>query len=487
MRKKNFCLIFIFLILSCNSGKVAVKNEASLSVYLNPEFWRNQAINEIIPFWENSIDLKNGGFFTDVDYKGKPGVLSTKYTRMISRIVYAYSAAYLLTGDEKYLNMAKHGIVFQTNYGWDKEYGGWNLSTGMNNIPFRGTKNLFDETYGNLGPVIYYFTTHDKNVLKFVTETHRLMKEKAYDKAYGGFYAEAGHDWSAVKKEKSFNSQIDTCSAYLFYYYMATKEEHLLDDIKIILDVVIDKMINKNSFFVGEYFTRDWHSLDSNLWTGHNLKTGWILMRAYWLTGNENYKEMAKKIAENMLLYCWDEKYYGWYFQFVDSSPKSVNTTKDWWTQTEGNFLMLNLYKLEKNDFYLSNFVKCSYFWNNYLMDKEFGECYANTSRDGSVNRFQPKGYMYKSGYHSMEHALFNYLYLSLYVLKKEASLYFCLSADGENEKHYVVLPESPDVHIKAVEINGKQWGNFNPEEGYIILPKGKDMKVKVIYSAKAG
>ncbi len=482
MFKKAILLFVLFF--SC-TGKAEVRNEYNPFTYMNPEFWKNQALNEIIPFWENSIDLKNGGFFTEVAYNGKPGNAFPKYTRMISRIVFAYTTAYMLSGEENYIKKAEYGINFQTNYCWDKDYGGWNISVGHKNTPNKGTKNLFDQTYGNLGPTIYYFATHDKDSLKYVEQTHKLMKTRAYDKTYGGFYAEGGYNWNPIRREKSFNSQIDTCSAYLFYYYMATKDEELLGDIKMILDVVLDKMIDKDTFFVGEYFTEKWNSIDPNLWTGHNLKTGWILMRAYWLTGDEKYLSAAKRIAENMIKYCWDEKYYGWYFQFKENSPASVNTMKDWWTQTEGNFLMLNLYKYEKNDTYLSKFTSCAYFWDNYLIDEEFKECFANTSRNGNADRYQLKGYMYKSGYHSMEHALFNYLYLSLYVLKKEATLYFLLSSQNENEKHYVNLIESPDVYIKSIEINGKEFKDFNPDEGYINLPKGEKMKVKITYATR--
>jgi hypothetical protein len=84
-----------------------------------------------------------------------------------------------------------------------------------------------------------------------------------------------------------------------------------------------------------------------------------------------------------------------------------------------------------------------------------------------------------------MEQALFSYLYLSLYVNRGEAELYFRLSADADGAKHYVNLLEGPAVVIKAVEIDGKPHEGFNAAEGYVTLPKGKDMKVKVTFGIK--
>mgnify|MGYP001363492331 CR=1 FL=1 len=47
--------------------------------------------------------------------------------------------------------------------------------------------------------------------------------------------------------------------------------------------------------------------------------------------------------------------------------------------------------------------------------------------------------------------------------------------------RHYVRIIESTNVIIKQVEINGKNWTEFDAKEGYLILPKGEGMKVKVV------
>lgn len=485
---RNALLMLIFVVLavlsfSCSSG-MPVKRNADLSVYMNPEFWKNEALTEIIPFWEKSIDRKNGGFYSTVNSDGTPGSDNTKYVRMISRIVYAYSTAYLLSGDDKYLELAAHGLDFQTNYGWDQKYGGWYLAVQGKTPQSGGRKNLFDETYGNLGPVQFYFTTHDKNALSYVSKTHELMQTKAWDAEYGGYYAEVGADWTVINTTKSFNSQMDTCSAYLMYYYLATKDPKLLEDIKAVANVAVEKMVSKTTGFVGETFNQAFKSLDSTLWVGHNLKTAWILMRTYWLTGDKQYAESALKITEAQTKYNWDPEYGGWYFQFPESMPTMSDKLKDWWTQTEGNFLMLNLYRMTNSQEYLTRFSECASFWDNFIMDHKDLECWPNVTRNGSSYK-QLKGHMYKSGYHTMEHALHNYLYLSFYVKKTDAELFFRLSADKAGEKHYVIPVEYPGVFIRKVEIDGKDWKGFNAVEGSIDLPAGIKMKVKVTYGTR--
>ena len=489
MKIKYFLLIaavFLYnLLVACSYDTYGYdfnkRYKANLDIYLDPNYWKNQALNDIIPFWEKTRDTTNGGYFTDVMFDGTVDPETGKYPRMISRIVYGFSIAYLLSGDDKYLEYAGYGLDYLTNYGWDKVNGGWHEYLYTNNT-FSNVldKNLFDETYGNLGPTIYYFATGDKNALSYAEKTHFLIRNRAWDSNHGGYYWGVSTNWMKTSFNKSFNAELDTCTAYLIYYYLATKNPRLLKDLTNITELVVKHMIDPDTGYVGETFREDWLSIETNLVVGHNLKTGWVLMRTYWLTGNTNYSEAAKRIANVQLKSFWDKKYWGWFYQFVETIPTLTQDYKDWWTQTEGNFLMLNLYHLTTNQEYLQKFKETAYFWDTYMLDRKYKEV-GSTARNGERSSTEPKGYLYKSAYHTMEHALFNYLYLSFYIQKKDAELYFRLNTDREGEKHYVKPLEDKQVILKKVEINGKEWKDFNTKECYVTLPKGLNMKVKVI------
>ncbi len=472
------CISLAFFMSSC-FNTVSEKKDIDFKPYLEANYWKNQALNDIIPIWEKTADKTNGGFFTDINRDGSIGHERGKYPRMLSRAVYGFTVAYLLSGDDKYLELAENGLEYLTNYGWDEQNGGWYNYIDSNNKPLITSKDLFDETYGNLGPVIFYFATHNKNALSYVEKTHKLMQTKAWDKKNGGYFAEVGPDWSIIDERKSFNAEIDTCSAYLIYYYLAVKDPAILKDLTQIADTAVNYMINPDTGFVGESFSGGWKSIDPWLWVGHNLKTAWVLMRTYWLTGDRKYSDAADKIAEAQIKYNWDNKNFGWLFQFRENNPESVRDVKDWWTQCEGDFIMLNLYRFSTNQNYLQYFEENAYFWDKFLIDHKYGDCYPNTLRNGRPNEVY-KGNLYKSAYHTMEHALYNYLYLNLYVNHRDAELFFSLSSDHENEKHFVIPVEGPGVVIKKVEINGKDWDKFNAKEGFILMPVGTGIKVKV-------
>ena len=476
-----FCFIFLFLNLLLPSSQTQKPIAGEVA---SPDYWKNQALSDLIPFWEKTIDEEDGGFYTDVEENGSVWGPGKKYPRMISRVIFGFCAAYLLSGEDKYLKFAKHGIDYLINHGWDKENGGWYTYIDESGLPDDWDKNLFDQTYCNLGPILYYFITHDKKILSYVTNTHNLMLTKAWDKKYGGYYSKVGKNWEKVTSTKSFNAQIDTCTAYLIFYYLATRDEKLLKDLKNIVDIVVKYMIDSKTGFVGEYYDESWKSLENTLWTGHNLKTGWVLIRMYYLTGNIKYLEYAKKIADAQIKYTWDSKNYGWFYKFERKNPSSIDDSKDWWTQEEGNNLMIYLYHNTGNKDYFDKFKKSALFWDKYFIDKKYGECYQTLSADGTPED-KVKGTLFKSAYHSMEQALFLYLYLSLYINKGESTLYFNLDSDSENEKHYISLLEDPSIIIKEVEINEKDWTNFDKDNCFICLPTGKNLKVKVVLGMK--
>jgi mannose/cellobiose epimerase-like protein (N-acyl-D-glucosamine 2-epimerase family) len=487
---KNRWLMAVWVLLVSLVVFECAGSEINYSQYLQGDYWRRQALEDIIPFWVNTLDKKGGGYFTDIDRTGVIGTIPLKYPRMVSRLIFGFNVAYLLSGDEKYLFLAKHGNDYLQKYGWDSQYGGWFIELNVKNQPTVPIKVLFDETYGNVGPVFYYYATGNQQALDLVTKTHRLIKGKAWDSEYQGYYGAVEQDWSVSDTEKSFNSQIDTATAYLIYYYLNTKDPSLLDDLREIGNVAVERMYDPDTGYIRENYTRKWDYLGSDLGDqnqvdiGHNLKTAWVLLRLYQLTGDEKYLNVAKKLSVKLLTTAWDSRYYGWYFTKNVHQPviNDKERIKCWWTQTEGGFMLLNMYNITKDPLYLDYFQKNAYFWDQYMVDHKYKEVYPYVSDSGIPDAGSNyKANLYKSAYHSMENALMNYLYLQLYVQHQTAELHFLLSASKNGTKHYVKIIEDPAVIIKEVELNGKRWERFNPREGYLILPKGDKLKVRVV------
>ncbi|MGY8660684.1 MAG: AGE family epimerase/isomerase, partial [Verrucomicrobiales bacterium] len=82
-----------------------------------------QFVTESADFWKSSQDLERGGFYTDVDREGNP----TKQSKTVltqSRHAFGFSKAFMLTGDESYLDLERSALDFQYAHLWDETNGG---------------------------------------------------------------------------------------------------------------------------------------------------------------------------------------------------------------------------------------------------------------------------------------------------------------------------------------------------------------------------
>jgi mannose/cellobiose epimerase-like protein (N-acyl-D-glucosamine 2-epimerase family) len=105
-KPRNYFLIPLILALFCVSCQGT--NDSPENKILDGEYWRLQGLTQIIPFWQkNARDTVNGAFYMALTREGKPLPPWDKYPAMISRQIYGFTAAYLMSGNEIYLSTAR--------------------------------------------------------------------------------------------------------------------------------------------------------------------------------------------------------------------------------------------------------------------------------------------------------------------------------------------------------------------------------------------
>ncbi|NQV02055.1 MAG: AGE family epimerase/isomerase, partial [Bacteroidia bacterium] len=155
--KTTLTKILIFGVIISGSISLPGQNDPDkTSLYLDGEFWRDQVLNDLIPNWYNyGWDEAQGAFYLNVSREWEPMPPYDKMPAMISRQIFSFSTAYLLSGEEKYLEVARQAANYLLTYGWDQKYGGWfgNLSPGGK--PIETNKGAAPQLYTNVGLVQY--------------------------------------------------------------------------------------------------------------------------------------------------------------------------------------------------------------------------------------------------------------------------------------------------------------------------------------------
>lgn len=494
MKRRKLLIFLITCVLAF--VKTTCLTSPDRSKFLDGEFWRRQAIQDIIPYWYEHIhDKEYGGFHLSLSREWEPISPRDKYPPMISRQVFGFSCAFLLSGDEKYLEAARQGVDYLLDYAWDREYGGWFNTLTQTGKPMDETKAVAIQLYTNVGLALYYFVTGDDRALSHVLQSIRIRKKSACDKEFGGYFQALNRDLSVKDFSKGKHSHYGYTSSLLINLAMFTRDPEILNFTEELMQISMERMTDSEYGWLLGYpaaFDREWKYIPATsdgreiISAGAQLTGVLASLRLYELTGKEIYREYGLSLGKQIIRFAWDSELGGWHNNIERTLPHALVGPRkvSWWIQCYGNLLQLHLYNITGDKQHLVHFEKMAAFWNKYFIDSKFGGIFPTVSHDGSpleVNKAVP----WKTSYHEMEHGFLNYLYLKLYLNHQPVKFHFLLKDTKADSKHFVSPVEDPSVHIKKVKINGKPWKAFNPQERYVILPEGKDLKMEVTLEKK--
>lgn len=432
-------------------------------IFMKPLFWL-KSIRSLADWWATyAIDQEDKGYFTNIQEHGNVPGTDDKYDKwgyVISRDIYAFSNAFALTGEMKYMEAASSGIDFILNKGIVEKNGyiffkGKMDRYGNSHTVFDDIVNIFTQFYALTGLIAYFDITRDPRVEEIIQRSLSTLDKLYHDSTYGGFYdAIEMKSLKPIKGKtdsKSFNSLVDPLSAVLFFLDNVHFKSNSLNVRKTIIElceVIMDYCVNNSEDFIREVFRRNWlhimpnwhnpyntHFLAGNV--GSNNKVIWSLLRAWDILPPTSQNKAMKAInsIHNKMQKtgAWDKLRGGWFD--VLKRGKSNNGTaehmwhsnKVWWQQESGILGYLIYYMKTGDDKLLRIAQNGMLFWCTNFIDYVNGGVFDTVSCDGNpVNRW--KGSWVKGAYHETE--LARYLYIYLKVMRKEKlDLYYYNSA----------------------------------------------------------
>ncbi|MBZ5856824.1 AGE family epimerase/isomerase [Flavihumibacter profundi] len=478
MRQGKTLLIFsVVVFIVCNtSGQTTDR-------YLEKEHWKKEALENILSFWtQHASDKSRGAFYPNLDGNWKPVNDTIKFPSMIARHLFSYSAAYLMSGDQKDLSIAREIKDYLLAHAWDIEHGGWFDALDAEGKPLHAGKSTFVQVYVITGLTMYYFITHDAVVKNYIDKSNNLLEENAWDQQSGGYYDALERNWTIKSETKSVSSQLAPCSGYLLYLYLATRDSKYLAQADRIVNTIIQRMIDLGSGWVLETFDKNWKYIpgrqdEEEINIGHNIEIAWTLLRLYLLNGNVDYLRAGKAMADRLHQYGISSRYGIWPAGIGRQNPSQHTNYTYWWIQAYGNMFNLYLARVYPEKDYAASFKKGAEFWDKYFLDKKNGDTYFSLMEDGHIRQSQ-KANQYKASYHSVEHCLLNYLYLGCWVNPGPVTLYFNLTSNVQGELLYPLPIEKLNYRITDVRINGKDFKSTTTNESFLGLPVLKDAKV---------
>ena len=506
------------------------KNNADFR-FEEKNWWVNQSA-EIIDFFIRA-QFPNGEINYD-DYRTSLSLdgeqKSDTYrqeTDTISRMVYGMASAYMLTGEERFLEAAEKGAKYMQEhlkfYDPDENivywYHGIDVKDGREHKVFASEFGddynaipMYEQIYALAGLTQTYRITGNPAIYRDIKMTIDLFDHFA-DKEKGGFYSHIdpifldplNESLGGNKGRKNWNSVGDHAPAYLINLCLATDEKKYWDFLEDTADTITKHFQDyDNSPFVQEKFLDDWSHDYSWGWqqnrgvVGHNLKIAWNLMRVNSYKEKREYVDFAEKIAAVMPEVGMDIQRFGWYdvmernkFDGEDFHRFAWHDRKAWWQQEQGILAYQILYGILKKPDYQKYARESTAFYNTFFLDHDDGAVYFNVLNNGIpylLGTERLKGSHSMSAYHSVELCYLSAVYTNLLSTKKPLDLYFKPLPGAFRDD---ILRVSPDilpagsVVIDSVTVNGVAWNKFDAEKLTVTIPATNDRpKIKVTLRA---
>ncbi len=465
------------------------------SLYLaDPEKNIDYIIDEA-EFWSAYKDTLYGGFFNLIDQNGVVTDQNIKSFNGQSRMAYAFTRAFMVTGEERYLQNAHHAIDFVYTHAWDEENDGWFFSSDrQGNITPHNPwwdpnewKWSFQQHYALVGILPLCKAGNRSCDKAWLKRGFNALNEHLWDdrKDLQGYFAEADLDWSHPRG-KGFTPTVDAVTTHALGLYLLNREKVFKDRLLALADNMVEHLVasmdNANvSFGIAESYDRDWNLNDGNTGgsVGHVLKTSWCLGRAYLVEPLPQYR----KAAQRLMIQVWQEGGYdhnnGAPFRDYDWSTGKINRGKDYWMVEQAVMCgLINYYIAESDsirDIALEMADESISFYMQHFWDQEKGGSFSQTDNSGTVIN-GTKGDVWKSGYHAVELAFYTYLYGNLYLHAKPVTLHY-LFAPADSQQMVSLYPlaiEDNRLKIKKVTLDDKPFTDFNRDKRTLMLAEGE-------------
>lgn len=360
-------------------------------------------LTNILAWWQKFAVEKNGdGFYGAADLNGNPVMDTNKSCVLNTRILWTFSAAAKMFGDNGYQQMAHMAFKVVIEKFTDKDHGGFFMELTPDNKVANDIKHVYAQAFAIYSLCKYYDLNPAQELLGFIQVNFKLLEEKAKDKDNPGYFEAFTRDWKPIRENrmadnnepKSMNTHLHILEAYAALYKV-WKDERVRQRLTELMKIFLDKIIRDDGH-LGIFFDEDFNEVESSKGIcsfGHDIEASWLLYEAAEILGDKSIIDRMRPLSVKMVdavERVGVDKDGGLFLESVRYGSH-VRTNKHWWLQAETLVGFMNAYELSGDNKHWKT-VKLSWdFINKYVIDHKRGEWYTKVNRLGVPFLTEPK------------------------------------------------------------------------------------------------
>lgn len=371
-----------------------------------------QELDLILEYWaKNTVDEAAGGFVGCIDAANRIVPDAPKGSVLTARICWTFAAAYPLTGSKLHYDLAERAYQFLLEKFNDPVHGGFYWTIESDGRPLNCKKQIYAQAFVLYAFSGWYAACRETGVLTAAQNLYRLIRQKAYDAAYGGYFEAFQQDWSAMSdlrlsakdanEAKTMNTHLHVLEAFTSLYSV-WPDPSLAADIRELLGLFETYIIHPVNRHLQLFFTQAWQLRSAVISYGHDIEAGWLLLDAAKAIGDRSlvarFSEMALKLTD-AALEGMDEDGGLWYER--EPAAEGLIREKHWWPQAEALVGLFNAWQISDDKAYLEQAFRTWEFIQRSIKDHTNGEWYWGITAAGHPMPGEDKVGLWKCPYHN--------------------------------------------------------------------------------------
>ena len=397
--------------------------------------------NNILRFWLDKMqDQEHGGFYGRIDGSGVLHPEAEKGAILNARILWSFSAAYRVLGNQEYLDAATRAKDYIIEHFIDKEYGGVYWSLDYKGEPLDTKKQFYAIGFAIYGLTEYARATGDREALEYALDLYDCIEEHAFDREHNGYIEACTREWGEIADmrlseldanyPKSQNTHLHIIEPYtnLLRYLKELRAQESCNYVPVLgsvlpvgvtvpvellarvegsvrnlIDIFTDYILNPETHHLDLFFEMDWTRGAGRLESyGHDIECSWLMHEAALVLGDQKVLDKVEKIIVQVAKA--SEKGLrpdGSMIHEANLDTGHVDDDLHWWVQAENVVGWYDIYQYYGDEDALKKAVRCWQYIKENLVDTINGEWFWSRHPDGTLNTVDDKAGFWKCPYHN--------------------------------------------------------------------------------------
>ena len=397
--------------------------------------------DNILRFWLDKMqDQEHGGFYGRIDGNGVLHPDAEKGAILNARILWSFSAAYRVLGNQEYLEAATRAKEYILEHFIDAEYGGVYWSVDYKGQPLDTKKQFYAIGFAIYGLTEYARATGDREALEYALDLYDCIEEHAFDREYNGYIEACTREWGTIADmrlseldanyPKSQNTHLHIIEPYtnLLRCLRELQAKQSCDyvpaigavlpvgisvpmetivaveaSLRNLIDIFTDKILNPETHHLDLFFEMDWTRGAGHLESyGHDIECSWLMHEAALVLGDQKVLEKIEAVVRQVAKA--SEKGLrpdGSMIHEANLDTGHVDDDLHWWVQAENVVGWYNLWQHFGDEDALKKAARCWQYIKDNLVDNKNGEWFWSRHPDGTLNTVDDKAGFWKCPYHN--------------------------------------------------------------------------------------